>query len=376
ILTGIILYLFGTGPIRGFATTLVIGIFTSLFTAIFITRLIYERWFEKERSVSFGNKLTRNTLKDAHVNFLGKRKIFYIISGTLIAISLISLAFKGLKLGVDFSGGRTYVVRFDQPVIPENVSKALTATFGDAPEVKTFGPSNQVKITTNYQIDSNDPKADSIVEQALYQGCKAFIPDTTSESTFLSDRYRQSSELVGPTIASDIIRAAILAITLALIVIFLYILIRFRNWQYGLGAVAALFHDVIITLGIYSLFYSIMPFSLEIDQAFVAAILTIVGYSINDTVIVFDRVREFIHLYRKRDRKEIINQAVNATLSRTINTSMTTFSVLLAIFLFGGASIRGFIFAMMVGVVVGTYSSIFVATPITYDLDFTRKKRK
>ncbi len=372
LLTGMILYLFGTGPIKGFATTLVIGIFTSLFTAILITRLIFERWLEKDRTINFGNKLTNDILKNASYTFLEHRKIFYYISGTVIILALVSLSFRGLNLGVDFSGGRTYVVKFEQPINTQDLAQSLAGPFNTLPEVKTFGARNEVKITTKYMIDSDDPEADQRVEEALYEGCKGFLPDGTDMDTFLSDQYRQSSQLVGPTIAADIIRGAIFSVFFALIIIFLYILIRFRNWQYGLGAVTALFHDVIIVLGIYSVFFSIMPFSLEIDQAFIAAILTIVGYSINDTVIVFDRIREYIGLYRKRERILIMNQAINSTLGRTLNTAGTTLVVLLSIFIFGGASIRGFVFAMMLGVIIGTYSSIFVASPIVYDL--TRKK--
>jgi len=369
LLTGVILITVGTGPIRGFATTLVIGIFTSLFTAIFITRLIFERWLSKDRKVNFSTKMTEGAFSKMNIKFLEKRKVFYIISAALIVISAGSLITRGLNLGVDFSGGRTYVVRFEAPVSTEDLTVSLGEAFGSEPGVKTYGGANQVKITTKYLIDSDDPNSDNIVEEALYTGLKEHLPAGTSMEDFLfEDTYIQESHLVGPTIADDIIKSAIISIILALFVIFLYILIRFRTWQYGLGAVAALFHDVIIVLGVYSLFYSIMPFSLEIDQAFIAAILTVVGYSINDTVVVFDRVREYINLYRKRDRKEITNSALNSTLSRTFSTSLSTFVVLLAIFIFGGVSIRGFIFAMMVGVVIGTYSSLFIASPIVFDL--------
>jgi SecD/SecF fusion protein len=369
LLTGIILITVGTGPIRGFATTLVIGIFTSLFTAIFITRLIFERWMSKDRKISFATNLTKGAFQNLDIKFLDKRKLFYMISGALIVISAGSLITRGLNLGVDFSGGRTYVVRFAEPVNTQDITLSLSESFGSEPQVKTYGGANQVKITTKYLIDSEDSNADDLVETALYEGLKTHLPDGVTMADFLyEDTYVQESHLVGPTIADDIIKAAIISIILALVVIFLYILLRFRTWQYGLGAVAALFHDVIIVLGVYSLFYSIMPFSLEIDQAFIAAILTVVGYSINDTVVVFDRVREYIGLYRKRDRKNIMDGALNSTLSRTFSTSLSTFVVLLAIFIFGGVSIRGFIFAMMVGIIVGTYSSLFIASPIVYDL--------
>lgn len=369
LLTGIILIVVGTGPIRGFATTLVIGIFTSLFSAIFITRLIFEGWLSKDKVISFSTKLTEGAFKNLNIRFLDKRKTFYYLSAVLILISVVSLSTRKLNLGVDFSGGRTYVVRFENPVSTEDITIALATPFGSEPQVKTYGGDEQVKITTKFLIDSDDPNADEIVETALYDGLKAFLPADVDIDEFLyEDTYIQNSHLVGPTIADDIIKAAIISIILALFGIFLYILLRFRTWQFGLGAVAALFHDVIIVLGVFSLFYSIMPFSLEIDQAFIAAILTVVGYSINDTVVVFDRVREYIGLYRKRERKLIIDQALNSTLSRTFSTSLSTFVVLLAIFIFGGVGIRGFIFAMMIGVIVGTYSSLFIASPIVYDL--------
>lgn len=369
LLTGVILITVGTGPIRGFATTLVIGIFTSLFSAIFITRLIFETWLKKDRKISFSTKLTEGAFKNLNIKFLEKRKVFYVISGVLLLISAVSLSTRKLNLGVDFSGGRNYVVRFENPVSTEDITKALGATFDSEPQVKTYGGDDQVRITTKYMIDNTDPTADDVVETALFDGLKEFLPGGVTKDQFLyDDIYLQESHLVGPTIADDIIKAAIISIVLALFVIFLYILIRFRKWQYGLGAVAALFHDVIIVLGVFSLLYSIMPFSLEIDQAFIAAILTVVGYSINDTVVVFDRVREFVGLYPKRERKSIMNGALNSTLSRTFSTSLSTFVVLLAIFLFGGVGIRGFIFAMMVGVIVGTYSSLFIASPIVFDL--------
>ncbi len=373
LLTGIILYSVGTGPIKGFATTLVIGIFTSLFSAIFITRLIFESRLAKEKKITFNTGLTRNAWKNMGVKFLEKRKIFYIISGVLIGASLLSLAVRGLSLGVDFTGGRTYVVRFDEPVNSSDLVNSLATPFENEPDVKTFGSSRQVKVSTAYMIGSDLREADSIVEDALYRGCVDYLPPGTDKETFLEVN-RMESHMVGPTIADDIIKSAFIAVILALIGIFLYILLRFRTWQFGLGAVAALFHDVIIVLGLYSILYSIMPFSLEIDQAFIAAILTVVGYSINDTVVVFDRVREYINLFRKRDRKLIVNQALNSTLSRTFSTSLSTLVVLLAIFIFGGASIRGFIFAMMIGVIVGTYSSLFIASPIVYDL--VKKKEK
>ena len=366
LLTGIILLVFGTGPIKGFATTLVIGISTSLFSAIFITRLIYERMLTKNRKITFATKLTENAFRNTNVQFLANRKIFYVISSIIVIAGVVSLLTRGLNQGIDFTGGRTYVIKFEESVNTMDVQSSLEIVLGEAPQVITFGSDNQVRISTKYKIDENAVEVDEEVEQLLYEGLQPFIGDDVSFESFMSE-YRQSSQKVGPTIADDIKVQAIWAILFALLVIFIYILIRFRNWQYGLGAVAALLHDVLIILGIFSLFYGIMPFSLEIDQAFIAAILTVVGYSINDTVVVFDRIREYVGLYRKRDRTEIMNMALNSTLSRTFSTSLSTFFVLLMIFLFGGEVIRGFTFALLIGVVVGTYSSLFIATPVVYD---------
>jgi SecD/SecF fusion protein len=363
LLTGIVLYVFGTGPIKGFATTLVIGIITSLFSAIFITRIIYDTMLKRNKTLTFSIKATENFMKNAKIDFLGKKKIFYAISAVFIIISIGSLFTRGLSQGIDFTGGRTYVVEFDQPVRTDQVASSLGAVFGSNPQVVTFGSDNQVKITTKYRVD--EPGVDSEVEAALYQGLSEYLGGASLEE-FLNDN-RKSSETVGPTIALDIKVKAMWAIGLSLIVMFLYIFIRFRNWQFGLGAVAALVHDTLFVLGIYSLGYGFLPFSLEIDQAFIAAILTVIGYSVNDTVIVFDRIREFRGLYRKRPRAEVMNLALNSTLSRTINTSLTTLLVLLAIFIFGGEVIRGFVFALLIGIGVGTYSSLFVATPLVYD---------
>ncbi|MFA5814483.1 MAG: protein translocase subunit SecDF [Bacteroidales bacterium] len=375
ILTGIILYIFGSGPIRGFATTLVIGILTSLFSAIFISRLIFEWLLDKDKKIRFGNKYTNTFLVNANLKFIEKRKYLYIFSAVLMLISIGSLTFRGLNLGVDFKGGRTFTVRFDQPVNIQSLSTSIAqACEGVQPQVKVFGPSNQVKIITPYMVDNQDPTTADLVDQAIFEGCKASLAPGTDLKTFL-EKNRLDSQLVGPTVAKDIMRGAVLAVVFALIVIFLYILVRFRTWQYGLGAVASLFHDTVIVMGIYSLLYSIMPFSMEVDQAFIAAILTIIGYSINDTVIVFDRIREYTTLYRKRGRHELFNQAVNSTLGRTLNTAGTTLIVLTAIFIFGGPSIRGFVFALLVGIGFGTYSSIFVASAITYDLHRMRQKK-
>ncbi|WP_462279687.1 protein translocase subunit SecDF [Salinivirga cyanobacteriivorans] len=392
LLTAIILGYFGKGPIYGFAITLGIGIITSLFSAIFITRLIYEGFLGKKKNIAFASKLTQNAFKNTAVKFIEKRKIAYVISGIVIIIGVGSLVTRGLNLGVDFTGGHNYIVRFQDDVSVNSIKNDLEDEFGgEAPEVKTFGGNNQIKVTTKYLIDADyelteadkqqfynitgfaqdvEVDIDDFVEAKLYEGLQPYLGDVDYQM-FISDQDkkvgRMSSQKVGPTIADDIKTSAVYAVIFSLIIIFLYILIRFSNWQFGLGAVAALLHDVLFILGIYSLFYTIMPFSMEIDQSFIAAILTVVGYSINDTVVVFDRIREYLGLYKKRGRKEILNTALNSTLARTFSTSLSTFVVLLTIFIFGGEMIRGFIFAMLVGVAVGTYSSLFIATPVVYD---------
>ncbi|MBL4560487.1 MAG: protein translocase subunit SecDF [Labilibaculum sp.] len=373
LLTGIILYLFGEGPIKGFATTLVIGIFSSLFAAIFITRLILEASLKKNRNITFTTKFTDTWLRNTAIKFLEKRKVFYVISTIAIVISIGSLATRGLNQGIDFTGGRTYVVAFDQEVSVEAIAKSLDVVYGHAPEVKTFGGDSQVKITTKYKIEESGLDVDDEVEELLYTGLKPYLAAGTSKADFLEIN-RKMSQKVGPTIADDIRQSAVWSILFALIVIFLYIMLRFSNWQYGLGAIAALAHDSIIVLGIFSLCYGWLPFSLEVDQAFIAAILTVVGYSINDTVVVFDRIREYIGLYPKRDRSEVVNSALNSTLRRTFSTSLSTMVVLLTIFIFGGTSIQGFTFALLVGVMVGTYSSLFIATPIAYDTSLRAEK--
>lgn len=368
LLTGIVLYIFGSGPIKGFATTLIIGILTSLFSAIFITRLIFEWKLKRSKKITFSSKVTENWLRNTSVKFLEKRKIAYFVSGALILLSIGSLAVRGLNFGIDFKGGRTYVVRLDQDVLVADVQEALAISFGTAPEVKTFGANNQIRITTTYKIDDDSDNVDNEVEELLMKGLQdANMLDNGVTLEEFTDNYQLSSQKVGPTISDDIRKDSVIAISFALIIIFLYILIRFTNWQYGLGAVAALAHDSIIILGLFSLLYNVLPFSLEIDQAFIAAILTVLGYSINDTVVVFDRIREYLKLHPKRKREQNVDEAVNSTLRRTFSTSLSTFVVLLAIFLFGGATIQGFTFALLLGVVVGTYSSLFIATPIAYD---------
>jgi len=365
LLTGAVLWFFGTGPVEGFAKTLVIGIFTSLFTAIFITRLIFEYQLNRNKQLSFSTKLTEGAFKGINFQFLKNRKKFYILSGIVIVAGVASLVTRGLQYGVDFKGGRSYIVRFDEEVSTVTIAKDLTPLFETAPEVKTFGDDNQVKITTTYMIESNDEKADDIVEQKLYEGLSAVLGDM-DYATF-DENHLMSSQKVGPTIADDIKRDSLMSIIFSLIIIFLYIVFRFKKWQFGMGALVALFHDVLIVLSIFSLLYGVLPFSLEVDQAFIAAILTVVGYSINDTVVVFDRIREFLGLHKKQQMGEVVNNALNSTLSRTVNTSLSTIFVLAMIFVFGGEVIRGFSFALLVGVIVGTYSSLFIASPVMYD---------
>ena len=371
LLTGVILYIFGTGPIKGFALTLMIGIATSLFTAVFITRILIDRAVAKSNNLTFNTSISKGWFENIDIQYIKKRKVAYMISGTLIIISLISIFSIGLKQGVDFKGGRSYVVRFDQPMSATEVASTLKGAFGSAPEVKTYGNDNQLKITTVYKIEEEGQEVDEQVQNALFTGLKSYLGTTTYEN-FKPGFEKAGSGImsyikVEPTIADDIKKSALYAVLGSLLVVFLYILLRFRKISFSVGAVAAVFHDVLIVLGVFSIAYNIMPFDMEIDQSFIAAILTVVGYSLNDTVIIFDRIREFTN-ERRGKHNVLINDAINRTLGRTINTSLTTLLVMLAIFLFGGDSIKGFMFALIVGIVVGTYSSIFVATPIMYDM--------
>lgn len=357
LLTGVVLLVFGTGPVAGFAKTLLVGIFTSLFTAIFITRIIFETSLNKNKGISFATKLTDGAFKKINFGFLKNRKKFYILSGIIIIAGIGSLATKGLQYGVDFKGGRSYTVRFEGEVSTVDVASKLTAPLEHAPEVKTFGDGNQVKIVTSYMIDSNAEDADNQVEAKLNEGLAQ-----------VGAGYEvMSSQKVGPTIADDIKTDSFWSIVFSLIIIFLYIVFRFKKWQFGMGALIALFHDVLMVLSLFSLLYGVLPFSLEIDQAFIAAILTVVGYSINDTVVVFDRIREYLGSYKKQEMGEVVNNALNSTLSRTVNTSLSTIFVLAMIFFFGGEVIRGFAFALLIGVIVGTYSSLCIASPVMYD---------
>lgn len=369
LILGIILYIFGKGPIQGFATTLIIGILTSLFSAILITRLTFENMLDRNKKVTFSNKLTDDLYKNVAFNFVKRRKLYYVISAIIILAGAVAYTQRGLQLGVDFTGGRTFVVRFNHDLTTDQVRDALSTPFGASPEVKTFGGNNQMKITTSYRINENGNNVDSEVESTLENGLKS-IPGTTYEV--------MSTEKVGSNISDDIKVGALYAILVSCLLMFVYIFVRFKKWQYGLGAVIALFHDVLVVLAFYALFHGILPFSMEIDQHFIAAILTVMGYTMTETVVVFDRIREYLANANKTDladdeKETIINYALNSTLSRTINTSLTVFFVLLAIFIFGGEVIRGFVFALLIGRVIGTYSSLCVSTPIVIDLDRKNK---
>jgi len=370
-LTALILFIFGSGPIKGFATTLLIGIATSLFTAIFITRMLVDARINKGKILDFSTKTTKDLFRNLSVTFLEKRKIAYALSLSLLTIGVFSLFTNGLNQGVDFVGGRSYTVRFESNVNQSKIQSDLVAVFGSA-EAKTFGADNQLKITTNYKVNVEGSEVDSEIQQMLFSSLKNHLPTNLGYDDFVNGSEDKqvgimSSIKVGPTIADDIKRNSFFAIFGSLIVVFLYILIRFRNWQYSLGAVAAVFHDVLIVLGVFSISYSFMPFNMEINQAFIAAILTVIGYSLNDTVVVFDRIREFRLINKSWEFNKTVNGALNSTLSRTLNTSFTTLVVLLAIFIFGGESIQGFMFALIIGVMVGTYSSVFIATPVMFD---------
>ena len=375
-LTALILFIFGTGPIKGFATTLLIGIGTSLFTAIFITRILVDARNDKGKDVSFSTKATKGLLSNINISFLRRRKVAYFVSSLLILMSLISLTYQGLNQGVDFVGGRSYTVRFEKPVNPTEIGSVLSNEFGSA-EAKTFGEDNQLKITTKYKVDVEGIAVDDEIQNKLFSSLQPYLPEDMSYDNFVNGSSQKvtgimSSMKVGPTIADDIKKNSFLAVIGSLIVVFLYILLRFQKWQFSLGAVVAVFHDVLIVLGIFSITYTFMPFNMEINQAFIAAILTVIGYSLNDTVVVFDRIREFVAEHTKWEYSTTVDAALNSTLSRTLNTSLTTLIVLMAIFIFGGESIRGFMFALIIGVLVGTYSSVFIATPVMFD---TQKKK-
>jgi SecD/SecF fusion protein len=371
ILIGTVLFIFGSGPIKGFATTLLIGIITSLFTSIFIARIFIDRNIAKKANLTFVTNFSKDFFTNFHFDFLKVKKWTYAFSAVVVVVSIVSLATNKLDQGVDFVGGRTFQVRFEKPVEAGLVKEELTKVFGSA-EAKIFGNDNQLKITTKYKVEEHGIEADQEVNKLLFQSLKSHFAANLTYDKFINayagKKYGvlQASK-VGPTVAEDIKTNAYWAVLGAMLIVFLYLLISFRKWQYGLGAIAAVAHDVIFVLGIYSLCYKFMPFGMEIDQHFIAAILTVIGYSMNDTVIVFDRVREFLDGKTKGTFSEIVNKSINSTMSRTINTSLTMIGVLAIMFVFGGESIRGFIFAMLIGIIVGTYSSLFIATPVLVD---------
>lgn len=374
LLTGIVLFIFGSGPVQGFATTLIIGIITSVLTSIFITRLIFEDRVSRGKSVAFENKFSRDFLKNTHIDFINKRKFSYTISGILIILSILSISIKGFTYGVDFRGGRTYVVRFDQPQTAEAVRSALEATFvndNSSVEVKQFGGPTQMKITTTYKVEEESLEVDAEVEQMLFNAIKGFYKEKLTLDEFKSTLDNPngiiSSDKVGPTIANDMKRDALIAVLLSLFVIFAYIAFRFKGWTWGVGGVVSLAHTAIIVIGFFSFFSGILPFNLDVDQTFIAAILTIIGYAINDNVVIFDRIREYKGLHPNADFKMNVNTALNATLTRTLNTSVSTLITMLAIAIFGGESIRGLAVALCLGIVIGTYASIMIGTPVMYD---------
>jgi SecD/SecF fusion protein len=371
VLTGLVLLIFGSGPIKGFATTLLIGIFTSLFTSIFITRMLLDWSVKRGNALTFVTSMSKNWFTNVNINFLKYKKVFYGISLAVCVISIVSLATSGLNYGADFTGGRSYQIHFDKTIAPDVVKEDLLKDFGTV-EVKTFGADSQLKITTKFRVEENGEGVDKEITTLLFKNLSKHFP---ADMTY--DKFAEASEgkklgilqssKVGPSVAADIKTNSIWAVLGAMLIVCLYLMISFRKWQYSLGAIAAVAHDVIFVLGIYSLLWRFMPFGMEIDQHFIAAILTVIGYSMNDTVIVFDRVREFIGGKSKGNFTEIVNNSINTTMSRTINTSLTMIMVLLIMFIFGGESIRGFIFAMLIGILVGTYSSLFIATPVLVD---------
>ena len=376
-LTAFVLFQFGTGPVQGFATTLMIGIATSLFTSLFITRLVFEGWLKKDKNINFSNNATRDFMKNTSFDFIKFGKTAAIIAIVMCVISVGSLAVRGLNLGIDFKGGRNYVVRFDKDVTVNEVRNALANVeeFENIPEVKTYGPSRQVKITTDYKINDNHPEVDQEIQGLIYDALKGLYTTEMTYDQFTTDSDKSnvllgilSSQKVGATVADDVTRKAIIAVVISLVVMFAYIAIRFRRWQYGLSSVVCLAHDTLIVMGMYSLFNNVLPFTMEVNQSFIAAVLTVIGYSINNTVVIFDRVRENVNLFPKKGWKERFNSANNSTLLRSINTSGTTIVVLLAIFIFGGETIRGFVFALLVGMLAGTFSSLFIASPLAYTL--------
>lgn len=377
IITGVVLFYFGTGPIRGFATTMIIGLFASFLTAVFLTRIVYEALLAKDKlkNVTFVTSITKDLLTNPKINFLGARKVGYIIPAVIILLGAVSMMTIGLNNGIDFTGGRNYIVRFDQEVKTDEVRDMLDAQLDGAVSVITIGTPDQVRISTNYKIDDADPAVDQEIESLMFEGVKSLLPQGTTQEQFSTD-YIQSSQKVGPSMADDIKNSAIMAVIFAMFCMAAYILLRFRDWSFSVGAFASVAVTTLCIISFYTLLWKLLPFSMEVDQTFIAAILTIIGYSINDTVVVFDRIRETIGLYPKRDRYQVINDALNSTLSRTFNTSLTTLVVVLCIFILGGSTISSFTFAILLGIVVGTYATLFIATPIAYELQKRKINKK
>ena len=377
IITGVVLFYFGTGPIRGFATTMIIGLFASFLTAVFLTRIVYEALLAKDKlkNVTFTTSITKDLLTNPKINFLGARKVGYLIPVAIIVLGAISMSTIGLNNGIDFTGGRNYVIRFAQDVKTDEVRNLLDAQLDGSVSVIQIGTPDQVRVSTNYKIEDNDPAIDQEIENKLFEGVKSLLPEGTTLAQF-TDQYIQSSQKVGPSMADDIKNAAFLAVVFAMFCMAAYILLRFRDISFSVGAFASVAVTTLCIISFYTLLWKVLPFSMEVDQTFIAAILTIIGYSINDTVVVFDRIRETIGLYPKRDRYQVINDALNSTLSRTFNTSLTTLVVVLCIFILGGATIRSFTFAILLGIIIGTYSTLFVATPIAYELQKKKINKK
>lgn len=377
IITGIVLFYFGTGPIRGFATTMIIGLFASFLTAVFLTRIVYEALLVKDKlkNVTFTTSLTKDLLTNPKINFLGARKVGYLIPAAIIVLGAISMMTIGLNNGIDFTGGRNYVIRFNQEVKTDDVRNMLDAQLDGSVSVIQIGTADQVRVSTNYKIEDNDPTVDQEIENKLFEGVKSLLPEGTTLDEFTTT-FIQSSQKVGPSMADDIKNSAILAVIFAMICMAAYILLRFRDVSFSVGAFASVATTTLCIISFYTLLWKVLPFSMEVDQTFIAAILTIIGYSINDTVVVFDRIRETIALYPKRDRYQVINDALNSTLCRTFNTSLTTLVVVLCIFILGGSTIRSFTFAILLGIIIGTYSTLFVATPIAYELQKKKINKK
>ena len=377
IITGVVLFYFGTGPIRGFATTMIIGLFASFLTAVFLTRIVYEALLAKDKlkNVTFTTSITKDLLTNPKINFLAARKVGYLIPAGIIVLGAISMSTIGLNNGIDFTGGRNYVIRFAQDVKTDEVRNLLDAQLDGSVSVIQIGTPDQVRVSTNYKIEDNDPAIDQEIENKLFEGVKSLLPEGTTLAQF-TDQYIQSSQKVGPSMADDIKNAAFLAVVFAMFCMAAYILLRFRDISFSVGAFASVAVTTLCIISFYTLLWKVLPFSMEVDQTFIAAILTIIGYSINDTVVVFDRIRETIGLYPKRDRCQVINDALNSTLSRTFNTSLTTLVVVLCIFILGGATIRSFTFAILLGIIIGTYSTLFVATPIAYELQKKKINKK